>query len=323
MVASLLNGGAPIFLSGGKDDDGNREYTVARLVRTSSIYDGPATVMACPGLPTPGSAYNIGTDIDVWAFCKPNMKVTIHQQLKEGEPTLIWRVEQQYTTKPGKRCRDTSIEDPLLEPQKVSGSFIKKTKEVTQDRHGNTIKSSSHEIIRGPQVEFDSNNPTVRIEQNVASLGLSTFAQMVDTVNNNTLWGLSSRKIKLSNVTWERKLYGVCNYYYTRSFDFDIDYNGFDKYPIDEGTKVLNGHWGDGTGTGSVSGWILDDVDGGAPDPSNPSHFIRFKDRHDENAHVILNGAGLPLEDGDNPVPITVEYYRESNFLLLGIPTVF
>jgi len=237
----------------------------------------------------------------LWAFCKPTLVVSVHQE-REGDPTKLWKVENTYSTKPSKRCQDESIEDPLLEPQKVSGGFVKYTEEATEDRNGVAIKSSSHEMFRGAQVEFDANRPTVRIEQNTARLGLATFTEMIDTVNDRTLWGLAARKIKLSNITWSRNLYGQCNFYFTRNFEFDINFNTFDRKLIDEGTKVLN-----------------PDLVGA--DKDNPKHFIRYKDANDENTRVILDGNGNALTDGANPVEITIEKYEESNFLLLGIPT--
>ena len=118
-----------------------------------------------------------------------------------------------------KRCNTTSIENPLAEPQKVSGTFIKYTRELVWDKDGDLLIYSSHEPIKGGDVEFDRNRPSVRVEQNVSGLGLATFAAMVDTLNDATLWGLVARCIKLDNVSWERKLYGVCTYYYTRIFD--------------------------------------------------------------------------------------------------------
>jgi hypothetical protein len=60
---------------------------------------------------------------------------------------------------------------------------------------------------------------------------------------------------------------------------------------LDEGTKALNGKWNYSTGV-----WDLLPVRPGVnPDPQNPSHFIRFKDRNGENAKVILDGEGRPV----------------------------
>lgn len=340
MTTALAGNGGPRILEGERDEEGHRTYMVTHIVRGAAGSDGPAEVMQCAGLPAIGDTWSMlnGNDVDVWAWCTPYMKVTIHQA-REGDPVEYWAVQQKFTTKPMKRCNTAQIEDPLSEPQKVSGSFVKYTKEVYKDRFGRWIRSSSHEQIRGPQVEFDSNRPTVRIEQNVLSLGLSTFSQMVDTVNDSTLWGLPRRCIKLSNVSWERKLYGVCTYYYTRSFDFDIDYNTFDRTVPDEGTKCLNGRWAteDEISSG-ITGWVLVDVDGSPPDKTNPLHFVRYKDRNGENARVMLDGNGLPADtdvatnvsgsgtttnDSGPAATIGIEYYPESNFLTLGIPTSF
>lgn len=318
MATTIRSGWRNLSLS--RDDEGHREYTIRFVIESNDpADDGPETVLGTVGLPSIGSAWAVGNDSDPWAFCSPRLRITPSIR---NEPCKVWYADYVFTTKPWKRCQTTAIEDPLLEPDDISGSFVKYTKEAARDRNGNLIKSSSHELFRGPQVEFDHNRPSVRIEQNVASLGLDTFAAMVDTVNDATLWGLAARKIKLSNVAWSRKVYGTCNYYYTRSFDFDINFDGFDRRVLDEGTKVLNGRWADDEdGSGSSDSWVLIDINGAAPDSENPQHFIRYKDRNGENTRVILDGTGKPLSDGANPYYHEIEYYSESDFTLLGIPT--
>jgi hypothetical protein len=347
--------GSPRVKSLERDSEGYRDYIVAHLVETSADLDGPQIVSGATGLPAVGDEWNFGNDSDTWCKCWPDMKVNVHQE-KEGDVARIWKVEQKFSNRPLNRCQDASIDNPLLEPQKVSGGFVKYTVEATKDRNGNAIMNSAHEMFRGPQVEFDANRPTVRIEQNVLNLQLSLCSSMVDTVNDSDLWNMGPRTIKLSNFTWERLLYGTCTYYFKRIFDFDVNIDTFDRKLLDEGTKVLRGHYADttaectaGPGTGTGTGtdapatgntWILDNVCGAAPDADNPQHFIRYKDRNDENARVILNGAGLPASSvvslgtgtgtGDPDVTTTgeageidLEYYPESNFLLLGIPTTF
>lgn len=319
---------------GSRDKDGHRRFVVEHLVQAATT-DGPYIVMNAPGLPSIGSYWLFDSDSDVWAFCTPVCKVSIHKERK-GDPNRWWVVEQEFTTRPMIRCQDFNIEDPMLEPDRVSGSFVKYTVEAAFDRFGELVKSSSHEMFRGPQVEFDRNRPTVRIEQNRANLELSLFASMIDTVNDATLWGLGARRVKLSNASWERKVYGVCGFYYVRTFDFDIDYNTFDRDLLDEGTKALNGHWDPDNGH-----WELDRIGGQPPNPANPQHFSRYKDRNGENARVILDGTGRPADSivelgtasstststGTDPsgpaATYHLEYYPESNLLLLGIPTSF
>lgn len=325
MSATLLDGHVSWGLT--RDKDGYRQYKIRHYVNTNDYRDGPNVVLNCPGLPAVGSVWNFDNDYDPWCYCSPETTVSIRTGVKEGQKTFYWTVDNIFTNVPGKRCQDDSIEDPLLEPYDISGSFIKYTTEASYNYDGTRIKTSSHERITGPMVEFDANRPTVKISQNVPILDLATFAAMVDTLNSAPLWGLPARCVKLSNASWQRKIYGTCGYYFTRVFDFDIMYETFDRSVPDEGTKCLHGYWGDGDDAGTApDDWILININGSPPDPDNPSHFSRFKDRNGENARCLLNGAGLPAQVGlatgnsGDPATVDIVYYGESNFFLLDIP---
>lgn len=331
-----------------RDADGHRTYKIKHLVGGPSN-NGPALALQTSGLPTVGSYWSFGADVDVYAYCKQDATVT--PVLSDGDLNEFFEVEQTFTTKGDEKfCKDEQFEDPLTEPQKVSGGFQKFMAEGLFDRFGHRILNSAWEQIRGPQNEWDESRPSVKIEQNVAVLQYDMVSQMVDTVNGNTLWGFPPRTIKLSNFTWEKKFYGTCYYYYTRTFEFDIfyrrragvdasgtstsdavytgDYDDWDREIGDEGTKVLSGHWSPTTGA-----WVLDNVGGAAPDPGNPAHFQRFQDRKGNTGRVLLNGYGLPIDTTigtgtgtfttEDIGSILVEKYGESEFLLLGIPTSF
>lgn len=277
------------------DKDGHRDYTIDWFVEATSASDGPATILRASGLPTVGSVWSFGNDVDLWAFCWPNWTAT---PVQTNEPNYWWKVSQLFTTKPLSRCQDNSIENPIMEPDRINGTFVKYVKEVTEDRFGNALKTSSHEMIRGSIVEFDHNRPTVTIEKNVLTLPLATFAPMIDTVNDSTLWGLPARTVKLSSASFQRKLYGTCSYYYVIRYDFDIDYRTFDRNTLDEGSRVLS--------------------PGG--DKTKPTDFEVYKDRNGENTRVLLDGEGNALDDGENPVTIPVSHYDESNMFVLNIP---
>jgi hypothetical protein len=296
-----------------RDEEGHREYKIKHHVRCAAG-DGPAIALATSGLPQPGDTWNFDNDSDSWATCKQNATVT---PTVSDEVSRHFEVEQTFSSKGDeKRCKDQQIEDPLLEPQKVSGSFVKYQEEAVKDKDDELIKNPAFESFKGPQIEFDKNRPSVRIEQNVSSLQLATCSQMVDRVNDSTLWGLAARCVKLSNFSWEKKFYGACYAYYTRIFEFDIRFDTFDRDVLNEGTKALNGHWEDGV-------WTLDNIGGSPPSSSNPRHFIRVKDAAGENMTVLLSSTGVPLTDGGNPTYTHVEYYKEANFLTLSIPTTF
>ena len=328
MTAAVIGG--PLSKSVARDEEGYRTYKIKHRIKTTDPLDGPQIALTATGLPAIGSFWNFDNDVDAWCFCLPTIVLKAQEQ-KKNELVNYWTAEQTFTNKPFDRCQTTTIDDPLLEPQKVSGSFVKFQEEAVVDRDGYLILSSSHEQYRGSQVEFDSNKPTVRVEQNVATLDLDVFSQNIDDVNDAILWGLGPRRVKLSNVSWERKYHGVCNIYYTRIFDFDIDYNTFDKYLLDEGKKVLNGHWAtEKEIAAGETGWVLDDIDGAPPDPNDPTHFNHYKDRNGENTRVVLDGMGLPAyttivsgtaTTSNGAAQIKVEKYNESNLLLLGIPS--
>lgn len=331
-MAGIVRGG-PLTFEGGQDAEGYRTYEVVHLVETL-FTDGPHAAMTAAGLPLIGTVWLFGTDLDIWAFCTPERRVTIHDE-KEGDPNRWYEVTSKFSTRSMGDCEDLIQDDPLLMPQKVSGTFVKYTKEVTKDRHGNALKTTSHEVLRGPQMEFDHNRPTVRVEQNIAALGLNVFAEMVDTVNDRSLWGLGPRKIKLSNVTWERKRHSTCNFYYTRIFDFDVDFKTFDRVVQDEGTKALCGEWDMNEDSPDYQKYVVKkaaEAGDPNPDPSNPQHFTRYRDKFGEFTRVILDENGLPANSplagersGNSGAPneIDVEYYDESNLLTLGIPTSF
>jgi hypothetical protein len=282
-----------------RDSESHRTYKI-RWKILADIGDGPATVLQTPDLPEQGATWNFGNDVDVWAFCLWDAHVV---QIVDGEPGTWWTVEQTFTTKPpdNKTCRDQQITNPLLEPPKISGSFVKYTEEATKNVDGSPITTSSHEQIRGPQVEFDNSRPQVKIEMNVANLEYDLLFSMRDTVNDAPLWGQDPRCIKLSDISWERKFQGQCQVYYTRSLTFDINPDSFDRAVLDEGNKVLNGHWDTTTGQ-----WILNNVAGKPPDESNPSHFVRFRDLNGEFTTVILDGHGKPYMPVDRGLPDTV-----------------
>jgi hypothetical protein len=312
MTALVLNT-LPSSWSGETKDDGHREFLVTHKIVAAKT-DGPFEVMNAAGLPLPGAVWSFRNDLDFWAFCTPYIKVRVSPDTKPGNPSVHWLADQKFSTKPTERCRDQRVEDPLMEPQRLSGTFTNHLKEVVQNNDATPVQTTAFEMLRGGQVEFDHAKPTVEVGQNVLSLGLGTLAQMINTVNDDGLWGLSARMVKLSRISWTRKLYGTCNYYFTRNLGFDIDQTTFDREVINEGHKILSGHWD------AVSGaWVLD----GSPNPSNPDHYEIFQDRKGNTGTVILNANGTPWNGSGDPPTVTVYPHSESDFTTLGIPTTF
>jgi hypothetical protein len=320
----------PIDWSMERDDRGYRVYHVTVLIETLPN-QGIIAVLNTGGLPIIGAPYLLTAlgDIDLWVWLRPYIRVKRHQP-KQGELTRFYTLELKFSNEPidneRQFCDSASIQNPLMEPMKISGTFGKYTKEVQYDRFGGEIVNSAFERITGQSVEFDQLAPTVTIEQNYGLLDLAKMALLANRVNDLPLWGLPARHVKLSSISWERHFYGLCFYYYTRKFDFEINYDGWDREVIDEGTKYLNGHWQATSGA-----FVQDEIAVGVPaDPTNPNHFIRAIDRNGNPTKLLLNGAGLPadveLGTGTGTFgstglgTIRIEYYKEGNFLSLGIP---
>ena len=281
------------------DKEGHRTYKVDFLVRTTTVLDGAQVVRNATGLYAVGDYLDdgIGNEDDLYALCIPSKM--IKKVDVGGEPGRHWIVTQTFTTKSQDRCNTTEPVDPLVEPLKWSGGFVKYTKQITKDKDGVALKSSSHEPFTGPAMEFDENRSTVAVTMNVGTLPLAQFSSMVDTVNQGTFWGMGSRKVKLSNVRWQQRVQDECFYYYTVTYEFDINDgpHGFDRKVIDQGTKHL--------------------APGG--DNTKPGDFIAYKDTNGENTKCLLDGSGSLLTT-NTPVEINVAYYPESDFTLLGVP---
>lgn len=282
-----------------RDDNGHRDYEVTWDVETSDTDDGPQVILAALDTFSPvGSTWNFGNDADLWAFATPFAEIT-PVQLNSGDPTTKWTATQKFTTRPIKRCQTDPVEDPLLEPYKISGGFNSITREATKDKDGAALVYPNFERIKGALVEDEVGYPTIKIDLNLATLPLSTYTLMIKRVNDTTLWGLPPRTIRLYDVTWSRNLYGVCYYYYTVSYSFEIDLDTFDRDILAEGTMIL--------------------APGG--NPNNPLDFIKYKDGQDENATTLINANGEAITNVADAYYVKPKIKKEANFLLLGIPS--
>lgn len=301
MVARLASGVNPVVeASVSWDKNSDRTYQVTYLVEVDPG-DGPGTAANCPGLPTPYNWYINGNDQDLYAWCYWAQEVTQCGPSSKNEPPQFYQVKKTFSSKPEdlERCRQLQVEDPLLEPPKISGNFQKYTEEAVYDLYGTAITYSSWERIRGPQNEWDKNRISIKVEQPCASpyQGYQLPATMVDCVNVFPMWGFPPRTIKLSSAPWEKKYYGPCIPYYVRTLEFDVRYSllntgifeTWDRYILDESTKVLSGQW-----QGTVAAGNLEWVPTPGANPQNPTHFIKSADVPGNLQKIVLNGAGLP-----------------------------
>lgn len=282
--------------------DGDREYKRFFLVRTSSQDDGPLTVALATGLPLvgetyryPGTATTPGptlTEYDTGVYAGEMVP-----KLADKNKKTLWAIEVPYTSTPTGKATGGPA-DPLDEPPKFSGSFLRVNEIFEEDNEGNAILMSSGEPP-DPPLEEGVSYPTLRIEMNVASPALALWADYANAVNTGTFWGLGARKWAIEKIDWQDQFRGNGSRYVTVVFEFAAKYNTWDRRFLDRGyyRKVV----------APVAGKILiTDIDG-----------------QPVNAPRLLDGSGNVLEEGSDPVYITKKLRPERSFGSLGVPTAY
>jgi hypothetical protein len=293
-----------------QDEDGYREYWADWLVYVDGEVEGPQGAMFATGLPLAGSAYTLPapcTDYDPWAFTSPQRDVKKHPNYNEGEGAPDWYIVTTHaSTKPKRRCNSTEIENPLNEPHKISGGYNKVSKERLYDKDGKPLLYLTFERIRGPVVERRTGLPTLTIEVNIPSMPIGALTPAVECVNDAPWWGYAARKVRFMDVTWSRKLYGVCFFYFTATYTFEFNHLGYDLPILSEGMKTLK--------------------DADPPidiEDAKPTDFEFIRDGNgDPIGPLPIKADGKPVED-----PATELHYLdkkidlEFNFALLpGVP---
>lgn len=246
-------------------DKGYRTYSVTWLV-ASAFTEGPLNALLATGMPLPGTYWNqwgmtrLGSP-DIYCWCRYPHSIRPYRT-NEKEKVKFWLVGQTFSNEPlsldnaQQDQTDFPNDNPVLDPPKVSGSFVKMMEEAQYDRLGKEITTSAKERFVGPQVEYDLHNPTVHIEFNVATFDLAYFTNVLNLapLNDATLWGCPVRTVKFSNFTWTKNYYQGTFPYYTLALDFEIAIRGWDRTLQDEGTLVLQGAWKFPTSGGSPPG---------------------------------------------------------------------
>lgn len=317
MTTTLLG---PISWSGSRNNEWHRDYKIKWLVETDDPdNDGPEVVSGTTGLPAVGTSWLVGGESDVYAFCRPESDI---QPVFTGEPITLFTVDQTFSTRPitdKERQNQTAVDNPLLRPAEISGTFVKYTKEATEDMNGDPILSSSMERIHGAAVERDFNRHQVTIKQVSSTLDLEDYVEHIDTVNDATMWGLAARKIKLSNVSWVKKHYGSSwnSVYYEVTFMFDIDFNGFDRKVLNEGTLEYKGA-GD---IADPANWKKHLKEGQPAVALYDTGGALAMDKDGTPGVIKVDGTIVTAGDAGATSHILVELYEEKDLLSLGVPS--
>lgn len=358
MAAELVGG--QVRWEGGRDSEGHRTYKLY-LQTKGGLLDGPVTHMAAPGLPLPGSIWVYDNDSDPWAWCDGSVRLTA----REPRGNTFYDHEYTFSTKPRgqrrgkkddrgarKKCSDVTITDPLAEPPKRSGGTVRNTEQFDYDKDGTRIRTTSFEPIYGPSIEFDRCRDQVTVEFNDVNLNYAGYKMMVDTVNQNPMWGLPARCWKLGEWHWDWKLYGTCLFYVTHRFVFESNastapdhtsrlgqgltfvdrfsgnsflvpagtvYSRWDHYVPDLATLCVYGTW-DLTVVDNPP-WIVGrDFSGTQVDYTKPANYMPIPNpRKNQGGNIkrVLSATtrGAPATDENDELIWRIQAYDETDFL--------
>lgn len=288
----------PLTSSVQADQEGHRTYQSVYQVNFSDRYNGPVSASLAPGLPSPGSFYVWGNDIDTEAYAwrRPSASLTTDTQ----SARKLWRITCTHSTRPQPRCTDAQL-TPLDEPPKMGGSFVEGRQLLIIDADGRDVVNTAGDPFV-PALEYEEYDDTAWITFNSATIDLAARAQYVGTVNDATFWGLAARSVKLKAWNWELGYYGQCYPYISNRLEFHIKYDKFLLKPRNEGFRQL-------------VGGVVSEIKIKGERPSTP---------------VALTVAGAVLAVGDpvvyfdgaggNPNPFKPE--SESDFSALGLPNL-
>jgi hypothetical protein len=312
MSATVLG---PIHWGGKGTDEGHLDLTITWRVLTTDPDDGPAIVGAAAGLPAIGSLWNFGNDSHPFARCLPGWEVERNGAVAEGSPSVHWTVKQTFSTRPVAPAQRSG--DPLSRDPEVTGSFERYRKEVEFDRHGKRLMSVSFEPLQGEAREREFFHPVINITVIESTLDLAMYSEAMNSLNDDTLWGLPARHVQLTSFGWSEEKYGASKYYKI-ALGFRVDFEGFDKEAVNGGQLGLPPH----ITTQAQAEALIMTLSPPVKIYEYPGSYVPNRDKHGGvGVYRFLSEYGIPVDREADIVKKAVEHYDEFNMLLLGIPS--
>lgn len=292
------------------DERGVRRYTRVFRVTTSSTLDGPLAATAAPGIPRRGDLYAEGTGaVDLGVRC-----LSVTARPDQDDPRA-WLVVAEYTSStpdgaPRDRVTDPAgrAEDPVLRPTEVEWGWVKHRRTPTKARYGAAysgevtsevepeaeetafLNSAGDRLTDVPEV--DDSRPTLRVTRNQAAFDPSVLETYKDAINKDSFAGFGPRKCKVTGIEAKSSYEnGLSFWRVTYTFEFN------------------------------PRGWRLELLDHGFR--AKPSSVSTDRNAQVNNVggklEVLLDGTGVKLADGADPVYLFYYPYREVPFAPLGI----
>lgn len=288
--------------SGQKDIGLSREYSVTYKITTDNDQDGPQVVFAVSGLPTIGSAYSVGNDVDSQCYCSGLSANQVGPK--------VWEVVATYdnaevTIGGVSPLEVDDFDNPLDYPPEVmlSNNTIREVlpPQGTEGNDAIGVVASNGELFN-PQPEWDVSRPVVTITENVSAISLSGLADWANSVNNDTYMGNPPRTLRMNSPQAVRRYSNDIGKYWTVTYTMEFCRKKWDITALNQGTYYL-------TTDGKTAAKVTD------PDPSSTGET-------GEGFQVIVNlteDGGLVTDIATSNLSYsTWRMYKEKDFASLG-----
>lgn len=172
-------------------------------------------------------------------------------------------------------------EDPLKQPAEMSWEFVQDKKVAEEDQDGNPVVNSAGDPF-DPPIEYDFSRPILTIVQNQQDFDPDSAEDWNDSLNDDVWMGFDQHTVKVSNITGPRKWDQNIGWYWTVTYQFHFNFDGWVFEIADMGMRVL-------------------------ADDDKPANVY-------SPTPVYLDGAGKQLADDAEAVYQKFHIYKERHF---------
>jgi hypothetical protein len=235
------------------NDEQIREYKRIFRILTDSVFDGPETIIATPGVPKKWSIYREPNGVfDLLARCRA---VDAHH---DQDDPYQWLVEASYTTRRlGNLARrrtelekprmasdkqDDSV-NPLQRPTIIKYSWVNAQRNPDQDVFGGAIRNSAGQRIVG--LTADDSYVQLQFLRNEMTPNFTLWGMYRRAVNLTPFFGMNPAEAKFMSITADEQFEAEMLYYavtYTIGYKpISLDNpHGWQKRVLDQGTAQLD-----------------------------------------------------------------------------------
>ncbi|HBE72466.1 MAG TPA: hypothetical protein DDW52_30400 [Planctomycetaceae bacterium] len=206
-------------------------YELGYHVVTDARDDGPFIVQSATGW-SYGDVYSIGNDTDTRAIA---LSVT-SAQVSEGHYN-DWQVDVGFGVPPQ---GNTSVINPLLDDVQERVNWAAQTRQTFVDGTGAPILNPAGDPY-ADGIEAEDNLPTITYSLNQSVFPFATAMAVRNAVNSSAWKGLSAGTVKVDSMTSDRQYSKWVGVYYSVSYTFAINPDGFDREILARGFRELDG----------------------------------------------------------------------------------